>query len=109
MQLHGQLVNIRLLRLGGVWKEGGEDGADEPRGDEEHHQDGGAEHHQGGTEPPHVPRYAQMNHLLDWIEIWIVEIPEEPENPRPEDLSEEDDKGSKVENIDHPNQPVDEH
>ena len=25
--------------------------------------------------PPHVPRYAQMNHLLDWVEIWVVEIP----------------------------------
>ena len=39
------------LGLGGVGKEGGEDSADEPGWDEQHHQDGGAEHHQGGAEP----------------------------------------------------------
>ena len=39
------------LRLSCVGQEGGEDGADEPRRDEQHHQDGSAEHHQGGAEP----------------------------------------------------------
>ena len=50
-----------------------------------------------------------MNHLLDWVEIWVVEIPQEPEDPWPEDLPQEDDEGSKVEDVDHPYQPVDEH
>ena len=39
------------LRLSCVGQEGWEDGADEPGGDEQHHQDGSAEHHQGGAEP----------------------------------------------------------
>ena len=39
------------LRLSCVGQEGGEDGADEPRRDKQHHQDGSAEHHQGGAEP----------------------------------------------------------
>ena len=25
--------------------------------------------------PSHVPWYAQMNHLLDWVEIRVVQIP----------------------------------
>ena len=46
---------------------------------------------------------------LDWIEVWIVEIPEEPQDARPEDLPQQNDKGGKVEDVDHPVQPVDEH
>ena len=49
-----------------------------------------------------------MNHLLDWIEVWIVEIPEKPQNSWPKDLPQENDEGGKVEDIDHPDQPVDE-
>ena len=49
-----------------------------------------------------------MDHFLDWVEIWIIEIPEKPQNTRSQDFSEEDDKGSKVEDIDHANEPVDE-
>ena len=39
------------LGLGGVGQKGGEDSANEPGWDEQHHQDGGAKHHQGGAEP----------------------------------------------------------
>ena len=43
------------------------------------------------------------------VEFWVVEVPEEPEDPWPEDLAEEEDEGRKVEDIDHADQPVDEH
>ena len=49
-----------------------------------------------------------MDHLLDGVEIGIVEVPEEPEDARPEDLTEQDDKGGKVEDVHHPDKPVDE-
>ena len=43
------------------------------------------------------------------VEFWVVEVPEEPEDPWPEDLAKEEDEGGKVEDIDHADQPVDEH
>ena len=53
--------------------------------------------------------YAQVNHLLDRVEVGIVEIPEEPEDPRAKYFPQENDKGGEVEDVDHPYQPVDEH
>ena len=58
--------------------------------------------------PAHMPRYAQVNHLLDRVEVRVVEIPQEPKNPRSENLSQEDDEGGEVEDVHHPDQPVDE-
>ena len=45
---------------------------------------------------------------MNWVEIWVIEISEEPENTRPQNFSEEDDKGSKVKDIHHANKPVNE-
>ena len=49
-----------------------------------------------------------MNHFLDWIKVGVIEISQEPQDTRSQYFSEEDYKGSKVENINHPNEPVDE-
>ena len=46
---------------------------------------------------------------LNWVEIWIIKISEEPKNAGPKYFSEQNDKGSKVEDVDHPVQPVNEH
>lgn len=48
-------------------------------------------------------------YLLYGIEVGIVEVPKEPEDPRAQHLSEEEDEGGEVEDVDHADQPVDEH
>lgn len=46
--------------------------------------------------------------LLYRVEVWIIEVSEEPENTRPQHLPQHEDEGSEVEDIYHPHQPVDE-
>ena len=41
--------------------------------------------------------------------VLAVVAPEEPEDAGPEDLPQEDDEGGEVEDVDHADQPVDEH
>ena len=49
-----------------------------------------------------------MDHLLYRVEVGVVEVAEEPEDAGSEDLSEEDDEGGEVEDVDHADEPVDE-
>ena len=48
-------------------------------------------------------------YLLNGVEIWVVEVTKEPEDARSENLAEEKYERCKIEDIDHSDQPVDEH
>ena len=48
-------------------------------------------------------------YLLNRMEVVVVEVPEEPEHPGTQHLTQQHDKGSKVEDEDHSRQPVEEH
>lgn len=54
-------------------------------------------------------RVLRISYLLYWVEFWVIEVSEEPEDTWSEDLPEEEDEGGKVEHIHHPHQPVDKH
>lgn len=77
----------------------------------------------------------KVNHLLNWVEVWIIQVPQKPQNTRSEHLephknclvnllqsheppgsqrqlrylSQEQNEGGKVEDVDHAHQPVEEH
>lgn len=36
--------------------------------------------------PSQVSVDGQVDHLLDWVKVWIVQVPQEPQHPRPEHL-----------------------
>lgn len=36
--------------------------------------------------PPQVSVDRQVDHFLDWVKVWIVQVPEEPQHTRPENL-----------------------
>lgn len=81
-------------------------------------------------EPPQVPVDGQVDHFLDRVKIWVIQVPQEPQHTRSEHLhtnprklfkpifllegkkllffhlSEKKDEGGKVEDINHPDQPV---
>lgn len=38
------------------------------------------------NEPPQVSVNGKVNHLLNWVKVWIVQIPQKPQNTRSEDL-----------------------
>ena len=56
-----------------------------------------------------MPRDRQVDHLLDGVEVRVVEVAQEPEDAGTEDLAEEDHKRGKVEDVDHAYEPVDEY
>ena len=51
----------------------------------------------------------QEPYLLYGVEVGVIEVPEEPEDPRTQHLPQQEDEGGEVEDIDHAHQPVDEH
>lgn len=38
------------------------------------------------NEPPQVSVNGKVNHLLNGVEVWIIQVPQEPQNPRSEHL-----------------------
>lgn len=86
-------------------------------------------------EPPQVSVNGKVNHLLNRVKVRIVEVPQEPQNTWSEDLgaqrqhllkrcgaqepparlealpylSQQQDEGGQVEDVDHAHQPVEEH
>ena len=51
----------------------------------------------------------QEPYLLYGVEVGVIEVPEEPEDPRTQHLPQQEDEGGEVEDVDHAHQPVDEH
>lgn len=51
----------------------------------------------------------KLNHLLDRIEVGIVEIAQEPEETGPENLAKQENERGKVEHVDHADEPVEKH
>ena len=49
-----------------------------------------------------------QHYLLYGVEVLVVEVSKEPEDTRPEDLSQEHHKGGQIEDEDHSSQPVQE-
>ncbi|MPC16068.1 hypothetical protein E2C01_008879 [Portunus trituberculatus] len=43
------------------------------------------------------------------VEVWVIEIAQEPEHPGPQHFPQQQDERGKIEHVHHPNQPVDEH
>ena len=84
------------------------DGRPLPGGEVEHDEDGGAEEDEGDAEAAEVARDGEVDHLLDGVEVGVVEVAEEPEDAGAEDLAQEDDEGGEVEDVDHADEPVDE-
>lgn len=84
--------------------------------------------------PPQVSVDRKVNHLLHWVEIWIIQVPQKPQHTWSKnllthtqtymfrikhfpnwvdvsiaDLSEQKDEGSEVKDVNHADQPVEEH
>lgn len=38
------------------------------------------------NKPPQVSIDGEVDHLLDWVKVWIVQVPQEPQHTRPEHL-----------------------
>lgn len=38
------------------------------------------------NKPPKMSVDGQMNHLLDWVKVWIIQVPQEPQHAWPENL-----------------------
>lgn len=105
---------------------GGEGGESRRRGSSTDHRE---------NEPPQVSVNRKVNHLLNRVKVWIIQVPEKPQNtwsedlgahkqellkpfgsPEPwlslealSDLSQQQDEGGKVKDVDHAHQPVEEH
>ncbi len=47
---------------------------------------GGELTHHREYKPPQVSVDGQVDHLLDWVEVWIIQVPQEPQHTRPEHL-----------------------
>ena len=56
----------------------------------------------------HADTRAVFADLLDWVEVLVVEVPQEPQHSRSQDLPQQHHKGGKVEDVDHASQPVEE-
>ena len=71
---------VVLLRglLGLIWQEGREHVLDDPGGDEEHDEDGGAEHDEAGAEAAEVAPDREVDHLLDRVEVGVVQVAQKP-------------------------------
>ena len=53
----------------------------------QHKQDDTTEHNYREKKAPHVAIYGQVDHLLDGVEVWVVEIAQEPQNAWTKHLS----------------------
>lgn len=38
------------------------------------------------NEPPQVSVNGKVNHLLNWVKVWIIQVPQKPQNTRSEYL-----------------------
>lgn len=38
------------------------------------------------NEPPQVSVNGKVNHLLDWVKVWIIQVPQKPQDTRSEYL-----------------------
>lgn len=38
------------------------------------------------NEPPQVSVNGKVNHLLNGVKVWIIQVPQKPQNTRSEDL-----------------------
>lgn len=38
------------------------------------------------NKPPEMSVDGQVDHLLDWVEVWVVQVPQEPQHTRPKHL-----------------------
>ena len=81
---------MRLRRLGClVGQEGGQRPLDDPRRQVEHDEDGGSEEDERDAEPAEVSRDGEVDHLLDRVEVRVVEVAEEPEDAGAQNLPEQ--------------------
>ena len=64
---------MRLVR-----KEGRENVLDDPGWNEEHDEDGGAEHDEAGAEPSEMAPDREVDHLLDRVEVGVVQVAQKP-------------------------------
>src|SRR6218665_1099351 len=56
-----------------------------------------------------MSRQRPTTDLLNGVGIGVIEVTQEPEDAGAQDLSKQQDKRSKVEDVDHTDQPMDEH
>ena len=91
----------QTVRIGGH-------GVEQADGRVEHEADGEAEEQHRGEKASHVSVDGQLDHLLDRIEVGIVEVAQEPEYARPQDLAQHEHERGEVEDVDHADEPVDE-
>ncbi|KAH9407352.1 hypothetical protein TYRP_012905 [Tyrophagus putrescentiae] len=77
-------------------------------GKEHHQHDDGAEDDHAEDAPLTVDQYRQVDHLIDRVEVGVVQVANEPEDARADRLLDHQHKGDKVEDADHAHQPVDE-
>ena len=70
---------------------------------------GESEEEEAGSVATEVPENGVLNHLLDGIELGVVEVSHEPEDTGSKNFAEEENEGREVEDEHDPNEPVKEH
>ncbi len=76
-------------------------------GQQKQEDNGEAEEGDGSEEAADVLEDGQLYHLLDGVEVGIVEVAEEPEDPRAQHFAQQEDERGEVEDVDHADEPVD--
>lgn len=97
------------LHGNGVRQEPGPDAPEYLHGQPQHEQYDRAEYDGRGDEAPGVPERRHVDHLLERREVRIVEIAQEPEHTGSQDLAQQQDERGEVVDVDHADEPVDEH
>ena len=71
-----------------VWEEGRKQYFYQPDGQPQHEQHNGAKNNHRQDEPTQVSVDGQMNHLLHWVKIGVIEVSQKPQNSRSQHLME---------------------